>query len=206
MPIDKREQPKVFGCLIGTVAGIVLTLLLIIALGFGLRVIMVLPAWLGLITPLLPEDVTSVEIPGTAGLELGATRRYLIFTQRRVTSRYNLCLESVTTGEPVQLQKAPRAIQYETAAVTGTLIYQFSIDQPGTYRLSADQTHHAETLLIAPDYTGRNQTVLALFYAPFLFILGGSAWLFWRRGMRPDKAQAQSKKDRWNAWVDDDSS
>ena len=200
---DKRERPQIFGCLIGTVAGIVLTFIVMIALGIGLRVFMVLPAWLGFITPLLPEDVVPVEVPGTTELELGETRHYFIFTQRRVAASYNLKLESVATGMPIELRKASRTIQYETEAVTGTLLYHFTIDQPGMYRLHADPARYAETLLIAPDHTGRNQMVLALFYTPLLFMFCGSVWLFWQRGMRADVSQAQSKRERWDTWLDD---
>ena len=202
MAKDKRERPQFFGCLIGTGVGIVLTFAVITALGIGLRVFMVLPAWLGFITPLLPEDVVPVEIPGTTELELGETRHYFIFTQRRVAANYDLNLESVATGMPVELRRASRTIQYETEAVTGTLLYHFTIDQPGTYRLHADQARYVETLLIAPDHTGRNQTVLMLFYTPLLITFCGSAWLLWKRGTRADVTQAQSKRERWATWLD----
>ncbi len=203
--MDKQKQPQLLNCLIATAVGFVLSVIIVIVLLYAIRPMLVLPATLGLIKPLLPEDVMRAPIPGTTQLELGESRHYFIFTQRRViVGDYRLRLVSVATGMPVELRAEVRPIEYDTDAVQGLLLYNFAIDEPGLYELSVEEAPVAETLLIAPNFTGRNQLVVILFFTLLLLLFGLGAWLYWRRGQRPDAVVVQSKRDRWDAWVDED--
>lgn len=203
--METQKKPQFLGCLIATLVGFVLSVIVVILLLYSVRPLLILPATLGLIKPLLPEEVLRASIPGTTQLELGEARHYFIFTQRRVlVTDYKLRLESLNTGTLVELRPAGQTIQYDTETIKGVLLYHFTIDQPGTYRLIVVEAQTPETLLIAPDYTGRNQTVVLLFFSLLVFLVGIGAWLYWRRGNRPDPAKAQTKRDRWEAWMGND--
>jgi hypothetical protein len=201
---ETRRPPRVLGCSLGTILGTVIAVVIVFLIftGTGLYLLIALPRSLGLLETVTAEDVFHPSVPGESSIELSREGTYTILTQRPIGTYYNIQIESLATGEGVELHPLQMNVEYETEIIRGRPIFEFRIEEPGRYQMTAENSGTAsEMLLIVPDVGVRNQAVLALFYGlPFLFILLlGWGVLRWQERTR--RSEAHQKEDKWAEWA-----
>lgn len=84
------------------------------------------------------ESVVTLDEPGTYTLfhELSGTLNGVVYSASDV-SGLKVSLQSVGTGEPVELRRPTASTSYDMGGSSAVGIFAFTIETPGEYRLSA---------------------------------------------------------------------
>jgi len=193
-----NQQKSMLGCVLWSALGIILYLTTAVVLGIGVRTVAALPAWVGLIKQLEPEEIIDFDAPGVIEVTLNAGPHMII--SRSISISYDFEIVSLDNDQPVSLEQETRLIEYELEHLEGRLIYHFNVPKDGRYRIT-EKTLHDNTLKIAPNYSTRNQIVIALFYGAIGLV---GAWLWRRRGRATAIQQqeiARAKSEKWDAFI-----
>ena len=144
----------------------------------------------------LTQNITNIDLP-MAG------------DYRVISSYERLHADHLTVYSKVQAEEIPLTIidqtkfaPYETDLLQGNILFDFHIDQPGTYELHVDTLDLNEvnpTVTIFPDYRGQNRQRVFLSMA-FLLIAVIVAWFVLSRPTL-SKEQRQVKKDKWDTFM-----
>jgi hypothetical protein len=202
---ETRKQPGIWGCSLGSILGFLIAAIIfgLVSTGLGFSFVLMIPRSLGLIQTVSAEEVIQVEVPGESEVEFSQAGSYVILSQRPPNARYTVSMESAETGERVPLYGVEGNLSYETGGVQGRLIIDFEIQEPGLYGFSArNEGTTREQFYIAPDYSDRNQVVLALFFCiPLVtLVLGGAVIYHWQERKR--RASLRQRTDKWAEWAE----
>ncbi len=196
--MSDNKQKSMLGCLLWSGLGVILLFLSSGGLALGVRTVAALPAWIGIVKRVQPEDIIAFDAPGTIEVTLDAGPHMII--SQWGYANYDFEIVSVENGQSVLLERETDRIEYELENFEGKLIYHFDVPKNGRYRIR-EETTADNTLKIAPNYSTRNQIVIAAFFGA-CGLLG--VW-WWRQKLRAEHAQrqevAQAKSAKWETFM-----
>lgn len=179
-----REQKSMLGCLLWSALGAVLFYVVIVLFGLGARTAAALPAWVGVVRQVEPDEVIGFDAPGTIEVTLDKGP-YLIVSQHPFAA-HDFEIISLASRQLVSLERETRGIKYELEQLDGDLIFHFDVPEDGRYRIT-EETVTDNTIQIAPNYSVRNQIAIVLFYG---LLIGGIILLVWLWRRPKIKAEA----------------
>lgn len=195
-----REQKSMVGCFLWSGLGVILVYASAVFFGVGARVLVILPAWVGVVKQIEVEEVINFDTPGTVETVFNEGPHMII--SQFPFAGHDFEVVSVDSSQWVPVEKETREIKYELEQLEGYLIYHFDVPQDGRYRISEEAVKD-NTVQISPNYSVRNQIAIALFYGSLVGGILLFVWLWRRPKIKAEiaerKTSAQTKAAKWDA-------
>lgn len=158
---------------------------------------------LGLLAhPTTDEFIKATVTPDGQKVLLEKKGDYRIFLPRGAQPPEGLAIESVESGKQLELVPLPGGIDvYSPGLDAMEPIFDFHVDEPGTYTIGAPEPEGAHTLTITPNYMTQNRLrVIVCLSTPLigLLLVGLVRYLPARR---ESSRRAREKRRRLDKWM-----
>jgi hypothetical protein len=149
----------------------------------------------------LTQNIIEISLP-----QAGDYR--VISSDKRLYAAH-LTVHSKTTAEEIPRIIADRTkyAPYETELLQGDILFNFNVDDPGTYELHIHNLNLNQinpTITIFPDYTAQNRQRILFTTTPLFVLLIVTAVWFGRTRPALSKKQRQAKQNKWDEFTKED--
>jgi uncharacterized membrane protein len=218
MAINKTfRRPSLRSCLLGSVVGLIVYIIswyIILAFPYIVNLLAVpflfIPDRLGFVEYVTREDVIALTVPVEYEFELPRAGEYFIFSTNLLPAANRVLVKSKEANNQIEVSYIIDAVNpYGTSVVEGRPVFEFKVEQPGTYVLYLqDLPDNAEpeyTLFIVPDVSARNRRILIvsfLVYISVIAFVGGQ--IYHRRNkerIQQEKMARNAKREKFEAWI-----
>lgn len=138
-----------------------------------LEFIFALPAKLGIVRQVQPDEMITIEVPGQHAVELNRSGPYFIVTDRPLLLSRPVQLLSANNNEVIFEESVIELTDQPELFETWTVLYSFKIPKPGNYHLIVQGDRTIEQWILLPDLRSRNFVATILFYfLPVMLFFG----------------------------------